>query len=263
MDYPQRSWGDVSLKMNFKRKAQASAISVAILVAATLVLSLLLYSYYSSMYGELNKKSQIELFKIKYLSGLDSIVIYSWKNITTTGSTACYIIKFINNGDYPLIIRYSIIPLIQQPNSVVPSSLIYKIPVDVETGSLAVHVFYIDDLDGDGLAELIGNNGVNLTWDNVPTCLEILNPNNNYLANSILPTLNVPSDNLIVTDDLPLSALAKNITSIPVWETSLNIGKTIHVLFAINTTVPLTETDLVLFVRVDNNYIVVESLELP
>jgi hypothetical protein len=252
-------------KIRVKRgaRAQASAISVAILVAATLVLSLLLYSYYSSMYGELNRKSQIELFKIKYLSGLDSTVIYSWKNITTTSSMACYIIKFINSGDYPVIVRYSVLPLIQQLNSVIPSSLIYKVPRDVDTGNTVVHVFYVEDLDGDGLIELVGGNGVNLTWDTIPTCQDILNPNNNYITNSIAPAIDVPSDNLIITDELPLSALAKNITSIPVWETSIDVGKTKHVLLAINATVPLTELDLVLFVRVDNNYIVVETLELP
>ncbi len=244
-------------------KAQASAISVAILVSATLILSLLLYSYYSSMYAELNKKSQIELYRMKYLSNVDSVVIYSWKNITTTNNLICYIIKFINNGDYPVIIRYTLMPLIQQPNSIIPSSLIYKIPIDQSNNIRTVHIFYVEDVNGNGIADLVGNNNTTLAVDRIPNCSELLDLNNGYTANSVKPSIQAPSGAIIFNNEIPLSVLVKNLTFIPIWETAMDVGKTKHILVGINATVPVTELNLVLFVRIDYNYLVAEAIELP
>lgn len=115
-------------------RGQGVAVSVAILTAATLVMAIALYSYFTSHYSETSLESRIELLKTRILGGLSYSITRSTSQQVGQYWVGCYVAKLYNRGDMQIRLYYTVAPLEVSGTSILPGPNITAIPVDQYTG---------------------------------------------------------------------------------------------------------------------------------
>ncbi len=251
------------------RGGQGVAVSVAILTAATLVMALAMYSYFTSHYAESSLESKLELVKTRVLGSISFSITHSTSIQTGSYWTGCYVAKVHNRGDSYLTIYYTVMPVETLGISLLIGSNITVIPVDQHTGDQTVFVYLLGDKDLDGLIDTIGYSGgaqVKLEPGPLDDC-SLIAINATIQALSIPPDIQADPASIYMEDLTVEELLGPANTSLshglPLWSLSLEPGESIHLLLSLAVpSGPPTDEDLVILVRVGDTYYYVDSIDL-
>lgn len=187
------------------RRGQANAISLMILVAATLTVALALYGYFTGMYAHQGEKQSLYDVYSMYSNNIDIYV-----EVYTSGNSSgvhqyCTMISVRSNVGDPIRLYLTLLPVGTGTSGLSVDNSIVVTPVDY-TGVAPVRELYVwlaEDLDGDGIVELL-NTSNTIEFENIMSCTDLYN----YYTRGMLHGLPLPSD----VDVRDIGFYASNIT---------------------------------------------------
>jgi len=164
------------------RRGQAEPLTVMILVSATLVVALLLFSYFTGVY----RGQQTSMGLVEYI-GLYSnrLTVYMEAGLTGESPSGdylyCDIVSLVNMGGDPLRAYVTVLPLARSGNYYTVGEEILYAPVDYQSPYApvpirTVYMWLLNDTDGDGIVETLGTGpggGLEVVWETVPSCTTI------------------------------------------------------------------------------------------
>ncbi|MEB3759221.1 MAG: hypothetical protein GSR81_00030 [Desulfurococcales archaeon] len=254
-----------------RRKGQGEAITLMILVSATLVLALMLYAYFSGIFSARQQEQIIADIVASYTTGIRSQVIYSAENTTSGTYLYCTMITLSNMGGDTMRPYISVVPGTPGGPLLNLSSNVYRVPIDytVNPPLRDVYVFVADDIDEDGVVELIGSSagGLVVASENIVPCQTIY-ANATIKANDYKPII-ITGDT--VTLDLATgfkySELVSEKTSVdpgtvvlPLWSFLMNPAEELTLYIYIESPVPLSDISLLVLAQVNNQYYLASAL---
>ena len=251
------------------RSAQRVAVSVAILTAATLVMALAMYSYFTSHYAESSLESKLELVKTRILGSISFSITHSTSQQAGSYWAGCYMVKVHNRGDSHLTMYYTVMPVETLGASILIGGNVTVIPVDQYTGDQTVFTYLLGDVDLDGLVDTIGySNGTQIKLEPSPLDDCSLVAVNDTLRGLAIPPSEYAGPVSIIMEDLTIEELLVPVNTslshpLPLWRLSLEPGESIHLLLALATpSGPPADMDLVILARVGDTYHYVDSIDL-
>jgi len=165
-----------------QRRGQAEPLTVMILVSATLIVALLLFSYFTGIYrGQQVQMGLVEMLGV-YSNRLSVYVEASLTGESVNGdSLYCDVVSIVNTGGDTLRVYLTILPLARSGTSYIVTSDILYVPVDYNSPYSAVplrtvYIWILNDTDRDGVVELVGSDGaggLTVVSETVPSCQEL------------------------------------------------------------------------------------------
>ncbi|MEB3774588.1 MAG: hypothetical protein GSR86_06670 [Desulfurococcales archaeon] len=236
-----------------KRRGQATPISVAIMIAATLALALAVYAYFQGRMSIVEEERLLSV-EIASTAAMIDMDVISWSsNSSASPTVACYYLDVMNIGDIRKVFWLTVLPLDKQGEYYLPGPEINVVPVDQDAGGsgLNIYFYYFQDSNGDGELEIVGNTG---TLFNVPPPCSAFRGNNTALAAAI-PLTWVGSDRVFLGSDSPnLSYLGNSIAGV-----AMNKG----IPFLRLDLGPRSTVSILVYVQVDDWDVSTEILPLP
>ncbi len=270
------------------RRGQAEPISVMILVAATLVVAIGLYAYFTGVYAGQSQRISLVDAIANVASGVSMFEEAALINrVQATGDyTYCYVVSIANSLGNPIAVYITLLPGAPEPNGIINVNDLYLyVPVyylGTAPYERRVHVWLVEDYDRDGVVEVLGQDpttgALQVAYNTTPSCSELYE-NKDNLAN--LKPLLLPRD----ADDpnygyngskVYLSIEGLSYTEyvramvpgapanlyVPLWNITLPAnGKVSILVFAWNDS-PLDAASLVGFVRYGDSFYAATTLQL-
>lgn len=253
------------------KRGQSQAVSTAILVAATLVLALALYSYFMGHYSLLNERQLLATAVASTSASVYGIVEASLSGSTGGAAVNCYIVSIMTLGTAePLRVYFTVLPLSMQA-----ATAEYLVTRDIEVlpvNTLAsppersVYLFELADSDGDGVVELIGGGGVELAdLAPTPSCTDIYEAY--ALAGADLQYVQERLEKVYISLDFTLASQASGLgvtlpQEVPLWGTLLAPGSKKTLLVVTATPSPVDAASLAVLVKVRDRYYLAEAIDL-
>jgi len=261
------------------RRGQAGPVSVMILAAATLVVALALYAYFTGVYAGQQRALGLVDLVAAYSSGVGVFeeASLSYADPGGGGYAYCYIVSVVNRMGGPAYFYVALLPGAPGPGGAVSVNPQFLLVPVLYSGTApaerTVHVWLAVDEDRDGVVELVGSdaNGARvIAWETVPPCRDLYeNRNNlNVIRPLVLPTeADDPyfgfngSRVYLRVDGLPLSESlrvavpgAPASVYVPMWNVSLGAGEKASLLVFAWAPEPLESASLVVFVGFEGRY---------
>ncbi len=269
------------------KRGQAEPITVLILVSATLVVAIALYSYFTSVYAGQQRAMSLVDTVAAYAGG---VRVYQEAGLSYvdpgTGDYAyCYMVSLVNRMGVPATVYVTLLPGSPGPDGALrPSPLVLEVPV-AYIGDTPVerrlHVWLAADRDRDGVVEVVGQDNTGayvVAFETVPPCrglyanrtnLAALNPlrlpldadDPNYGYNGSRVFLSI--DGLSVTEALRLlSPDAPEEAYVPAWNITLGPGEKTQLLVFAWSPEEMEQASLVLLAKYDDRFYAFAALPL-
>ena len=258
------------------RRGQASAISVAILAAATLALAIGLYAYFTGHAARAGAQSALLDKLAAYTDNIDVYVNVYTSNSTGNVYLYCYSVTVTNAAGADLRIYYTVLPVARvDAQTVAISRAIERVPLDetVTPPSQTVFSYLLSDYDQDGIVEIVGENAAgNLVAvggdPTMPSCIDIFN--NDTIKALDFPYTPVPADSVYLVVGGPSlqeeAQLQVNVTTalqVPLWERLVpSMGK-VDLYIYVESPVRLDKLSFVVLVPFQGEYYAAIIAELP
>ncbi len=215
------------------RRGQATPISVAIMIAAVLVLALGVYSYFQGRASQVEEERLLKV-EVAITASMIDVNTISWSSDSSASPTViCYYVDVINIGDATKVFWLTALPIAREPTGYyMPTPNISLIPMDQDTplDGLNLYFYNFTDIDGDGELEIVGVGGLVL-YEVPPACGDIRG--NATTLNARLPTIQVAPDTVMLSIEPPsLAELASTVVGVnmqkdlPVLRLQLQPGQT-------------------------------------
>ncbi len=157
------------------RRGQATPITVAIMVAATLALALGIYAYFQGRATQVEEDRLLSL-EIANTASMIDVSPISWTSDDQSSPTViCYYVDVMNIGDQDKVFWITVLPIAKQASGYyMPTSNISLVPVDQNTASNGNNLYFyrFTDSNGNGEMEIVGQGGV-ILYPVPPACGDI------------------------------------------------------------------------------------------
>ena len=215
------------------RVGQGVAVSVALMTGLTLALGLALYSYFTAHYSKSAYEERIDIIKTRLASVLEYALVYHSSGSMGGLEVACSMMKLYNNGDQPLTLYITVLPLQTTFNSITVTPDIARYPIDQSTGDTTAYMYEVKDADADGIKDIVGSDIIPLTT--LSSCSNFIS-DTSLLSKSLAPEIVDPAE--IVISEITLKELANQQGStlpygIPVWRITIDPLKAHHILVVV------------------------------
>ncbi len=264
-------WRALVKVKRLERKAQGEAITLMILVSATLVLALMLYAYFTGIFSARQEEQIIADAVASYTTGIRSQVIYSAENVTGGTYLYCTMITLSNMGGDVMRPYISVVPGTPGGALLNLSTNVYRVPVDytINPPVRDVYVFIADDIDTDGIVELVGSTAGSLVVasESIVPCQTIYS-NATIKANDYKPII-ITGDTVILdlASGFKYSELVSEKTGVdpgtvilPLWSFLMNPADELTLYIYIESPVPLSDISLLVLAQVNNQYYLASAL---
>ncbi len=259
------------------RRAQANAVTVAILASAVLALGVVLYGYFSSQASQaLMEQGLIDVYS-RYSASLYPRLEASFSENTTDGSgirLSCYVITLHNRGGDPYLVYLSVLPAAEGSSGLRVYPEVSRIPLDYTLLTVGgqpierVRVYLVEDVDNDGISEVVGQSGEVLGGEPYfPSCSSIYS---NVTAKnlSLPPELVAPDKVLAGVGGADLATLIGavtqvNVGNLPLWAFTVQPGGSITLFVYTELPEIPPSLSLTLAFEVSGRYYVYSLLSLP
>lgn len=162
---------------NTRRRGQANAISLMILVAATLAVAIALYGYFTGIYARQGVEQSLYNTYSTYSNHISvHVEIYTSSNVNGEYQY-CTMVSVANRAGDPLRVYFSLLPVAQGTGGLSVDSSIIATPVDYTNPGQPARQLYAwiaNDIDGDGIVELL-NNTNSVEFENIMSCKDLYN----------------------------------------------------------------------------------------
>ena len=253
------------------RRGQGEAITLMILVSATLVLALMLYAYFTGVFSARQEEQMIADAVASYTSGIRSQVIYSAENATDGTYLYCTMITLSNMGGDIMRPYITVAPGTPGGTLLNLSTNVYRVPVDytINPPMRDVYIFVADDIDRDGIVELVGSTtgGLVVASENIVSCQEIYS-NSTIKANDYKPII-ITGETVVLdlASGFKYSELVSEKTGIdpgtvilPLWSFLMNPADELTLYIYIESPVPLSDISLLVLAQVNEQYYLASAL---
>ncbi|BAA79880.2 hypothetical protein APE_0896.1 [Aeropyrum pernix K1] len=187
------------------RRGQANPITVVILVAVTIALAMGVYSFFQSQAGIFQRERILVTVLAETASSIDVSIVGWVYDDSESPTIACYYLDVKNLADEPRKYVLTVLPLSQTFNELyVPTSDISLIPVDQDTPSDGVNIYFfrVEDASGDGLLDVVGSGG-SIIETSIPSCSYWRTPDGLNDLSSSLPTKLLEPDDILMAGGPP------------------------------------------------------------
>lgn len=197
------------------RRGQATPITVAIMIAATLALALGIYAYFQSRAVQVEQDRLLALEIANTASMIDATTI-SWTSDESASPTVlCYYVDVMNIGDQDKVFLLTVLPIAKQASGYyMPTPDIALVPMDQDTGGdgTNLYFYYFTDVDGNGNMEIVGQGGVVL-YPAPPPCGDV-RANATTLNNALQTIQASPGDMMLSTEPPSLAELSQSVAGV-------------------------------------------------
>ena len=261
------------------RRGQASPITVVILMAITIAIGLALFAFFTGVATQARQQQGVVAAAYTVASSVNATLVYKESDESQAPYVYCFTLNLANAGGSDIRFGLTVLPAYRVGQNFYFDQLISIIPIHSATlpgnedAGLNVRLFYLIDLDGDGLVNLVGNGGVDL-GENLPSCRDIYS-NINYWANAVRPTIYVDYSNLKLVEGFSLADLLENsgysyYPKAPLWIETLAPGESITVEIVVATydfnnptaEIPLTVANAAITAQVDTDHYIAVMVPL-
>lgn len=257
------------------RRGQASPLTIAILMAVTIAIGLAMFVFFTNVASQAQMQQGVTAAAQTVASNIQTILVLKESDEGSAPAVYCFTLNVSNLGGADLRFGLTVLPAYRVGQNFYFDPLISIIPIHSATlpgnedAGLNVRLFYLVDLDGDGLVNIIGNGGVDL-GESIPSCRDMYE-NAFYWDNAVRPTLYVDYANLRLVEGFSLAELLENsgynyYPAAPLWIESLPPGDSITLKIIVATydfnnptaIIPLTVANAAITAQVDQyHYIAV------
>ncbi len=197
------------------RRGQATPITVAIMIAATLALALGIYAYFQGRATQVEEDRLLSLEIANTASMIDASTI-SWTSDDLASPTVlCYYVDVMNIGDQDKVFWLTVLPIARQASGYyMPTGNISLVPMDQDTAANGTNLYFYQftDSNGDGEMEIVGQGGV-LLYPVPPACGDIRG-NATTLNNALAVRWVNPGSIMLSKDPPDLVELAQRVAGV-------------------------------------------------
>ncbi len=265
-------------------RAQAAPITIVILVAVTILLGLGVFTLFQGEASRLLERLSINQVIVGAANSLRVAVVASESDTSTPPSLYCFTISINNVAGGPLTVYITALPLTTLGNSFITDYLASVYPIkynalNVEDG-LNVKLYFLEDLNGDGLIDFVGSDPLNpdttiILSTELPDCRTIYNTQSIW-DSYIRPSTYINIDSIYIiaegftVKDLYDGFQVNYYPLAPLWRLQLQPGEsvTLHLVIALedpnnpNNLLELTSGSLIITVNISKNYYVSLNIDL-
>jgi len=260
--------GEGVFGMKNGRGGQATPISVVILMAATIVIGLAMFAFFTGIARETSLQQGITNVVHSASVGVNPTIVLRESDESQAPAVYCITVSLTNISGSQLRLGVTLLPFVKLGGNLYPDDLVSIYPVHSDTdpanpqAGLNLRLFYLEDIDGDGLVNLVGNAGLDL-GEAVPSCRTIYNESS-YWNSYVEPTIYAAWSDVRLPEGFSLEDILRGsglqyFPRVPLWIDTLEPGesKTIKLVVATydfdNPTaiIPLDTAALTITVQVD------------
>jgi len=261
------------------RRGQASPLTVVILMAVTIAIGLAMFAFFTNVANQARMQQGATAAAFSVANSLQATIVLKESDESAAPAVYCYTLSISNMGGSDVRFGLTVLPAYRMGQNFYFDPLISIIPIHSATlpgnedAGLNVRLFYLADIDGDGLVNLVGNAGVDL-GEALPSCRETY-VNTVYWGNAVDPTLYVDYANLKLVEGFSLSDMLENsgfayYPKAPLWIETLPPGESVTLRIVIATydfnnptaIIPLTVANAVITAQVDQYHYIAVLLPL-
>ena len=265
------------------RKAQAAPITIVILVAVTILLGLGVFALFQGEASRLVERVSINQATVGVANSLRITIVGSESDNSTAPSIYCFTISIVNVSGGPLSVYVTALPLSELGASLVTDYLASVYPIKFNALSaeegLNLRLYLLEDMDGDGLVDLVGSDPTNPSTlialtSVLPDCRTIYSTASLW-DSYVRPSTFASVDSIYISEGFSLEDLYRGFNVdyypvIPLWRFQLQPGDsvTIHLVLALedplnpNNILELTSGSLTITVNIAGYYYTTLNIDL-
>ena len=265
--------------VHLSRRGQASPITIVILMAVTIAIGLAMFAFFNNVAAQTRLQQGVTATAYTVASSIQSSIVLKESDETDAPAVYCYTLNLANVGGSDVRFGLTVLPAYRVGQNFYFDQLISIIPIHSSTlpgneaAGLNVRIFYLVDLDSDGLVNLVGNGGVDL-GESMPSCRTMYS-DTTYWNNAVNPTIYVEYTNLKLVEGFSLAEILDSsgfsyYPKAPLWIETLAPGESMTLKIVIATydlnnptaIIPLTVANAVITAQVNNDHYIAVMIPL-